>query len=72
MAKLILDDLMSDLGAHGNPLPSRSVRLDSPSPLNPFGSVACLHGKDVLEEQRQALESRQSEGGEGMRMSTGE
>jgi len=61
VAKLILEDLTSDVGIHGHPLPSRSVRLDSPSPLNPFGSVACLHGKDNLEEQRLALETRQQE-----------
>jgi hypothetical protein len=72
VAKLILDDLMSDVGAHGHPLPSRSVRLDSPSPMNPFGSVACLHGKASLDEQRNALETRQLEALEEGRNSSGE
>jgi hypothetical protein len=61
---------MSDIGTHGNPLPSRSVRLDSPSPLNPFGSVSCLHGKDSLEDQRRALETRQQDSLEAGRASS--
>ena len=72
IAKSILDDLMSDVGAHGNPLPSRSVRLDSPSPLNPFGSMACLHSKDSMDEQRRALETRQLEALEVSKSSSGE
>jgi hypothetical protein len=63
---------MSDVGAHGNPLPSRSVRLDSPSPLNPFGSVSCLHSKDDMEDQRRALETRQLDALEVAKSTTGE
>ena len=62
---------MSDIGAHGNPLPSRSVRLNTPSPLNPFGSVACLHSQESMEEQRMALQTRQMEALEEAKKASG-
>ena len=71
VAKLIMDDLMSDIGAHGNPLPSRSVRLNTPSPLNPFGSVTCLHSQESMDEQRIALRTRQMEALEESKNATG-
>lgn len=57
MAQLMLQDVLSDVGAHGNPLPSRAVRIDSPSPMNPFNSISCLYSKDSMDESLRRQDS---------------